>query len=206
MAQITTGLRAVLSSPRIYDLAQSIIGATHFRRGLARDYLQLGQGMSLLDIGCGTARILPHLSDGIRYVGVDLSSDYIDAARAEFGSRGEFHCIDVGKAVGEAFRNFDCVLATGLLHHLDDDEALAMLRTAHGALASDGRLITVDPCVLAGQSRIAAFLVSKDRGQNVRTPGGYLSLAQQVFPRATVHARDDLLHIPYNHAVLECSR
>ncbi len=206
MAQITTGIRSILSLPKIYDVVQDLIGARRFRDALVQDHLRIQSNQRLLDIGCGTARILPHLPTGIGYVGVDLSPHYIEAARSEFGARGEFQCVDVGAAPADAFRNFDAALATGLLHHLDDDEVLSMLHTARGALADHGRLVTVDPCFTDGQSRLAAFIIGKDRGQNVRTPAAYLALARTVFPKASVTIRTDLLRIPYSHAILECPR
>lgn len=206
MAQITSGLRAILSLPRMYDLVQDLVGAERLRRLLVRDHLRPNAGQRLLDIGCGTARILPHLPAEVHYVGVDLSPAYIDAARAQFAGRGEFHCVDVGQSTVRPFRDFDLALATGLLHHLDDHEVIAMLHTAREALAPGGRLTTIDPCFAPGQSRLAAFTIKRDRGQNVRTPDAYLQLARQVFPHAGVQVRNDLLRIPYNHAILECRR
>ena len=64
----------------------------------------------------------------------------------------------------------------------------------------------MDPCFAQDQSRVAAFIIRKDRGQNVRTAEAYLDLARTIFPQAVVHNRNDMLRIPYNHAVLECRR
>lgn len=206
MAQITSGFRAIFSSPVIYDLAQNAVGAGRSRARLARDHLGLHSGMRMLDIGCGTAAILARLPDGIDYVGVDLSEAYIESARHTFGDRGQFHCVDIGKAEPGAFENFDVVLANGLLHHLDDPHVTTMLHVARAALKSGGRLVTIDPCFDARQSRLARFTIAHDRGRNVRALEGYASLARDVFEDVRAQVRFDMLRIPYTHAILECRR
>lgn len=204
MAQVTSGLRAVFSAPRIYDLAQNAVGAGRSRARLVRDHLQLAAGARLLDIGCGTAAMLDHLPAGIEYVGVDLSAAYIEAARRNFGTRGEFHCADIAGVPPGTFGSFDAVVANGLLHHLDDEPARNMLRVARSALRPGGHLVTIDPCFDPAQSGIARFVIRHDRGRNVRTLDGYVALAREVFARVDARLRSDMLRIPYTHAVLEC--
>ena len=99
----------------------------------------------------------------------------------------------------------DIVFALGLLHHLDDETALNVMRLAHQALKPGGRLLTFDPCFDAGQNMMSRFLVSIDRGQNVRTMAGYESIASAVFesPRLEVRHR---AWIPYTHCFMECTR
>ena len=92
----------------------------------------------------------------------------------------------------------------GVLHHLDDAASSALFATAHGALSPGGKLVTVDPTFAAGQSRTARFVISRDRGQSVRSPDGYEALAHAVFPSIDVAIHDDFLRIPFTHAVLTC--
>lgn len=204
MAQITTGARAVFSAPWVYDLAQNLVGAERSRARLVRDHLRLPERARVLDIGCGTAAMLHHLPSGVDYVGVDLSEAYIAAARHDFGDRGRFHCGDIAGMTPGAFGSFDVVVANGLLHHLDDEPARTMLRVARAALRSSGHLVTIDPCFDPAQSRLARFVISHDRGRNVRTLDGYAALAREVFAQVQARLREDMLRIPYTHAVLEC--
>ncbi|MEO5625280.1 MAG: class I SAM-dependent methyltransferase [Dokdonella sp.] len=206
MAQITTGFRAIFSAPRIYDLAQDLVGAERSRAILVHDYLRPQPQQRILDIGCGTARILPHLPVTIDYTGVDLSQPYIDAAQRAYASRGHFYCVDIGLADPSTFGNFDLALAIGLLHHLDDDEARNMLAVAHNALKPGGRLVTIDGCFDERQSALARFTIGKDRGRNVRTTDGYANLARSIFDDVSTHVRFDMIRIPYTHAILECRR
>lgn len=94
MAQITSGLRSILSNPNVYDFLQNVLGAGKLRKELVRKYVRPYGGMKILDIGCGTGEILEYLP-AVDYLGVDLSETYIRSAVDPYGERGEFH---VGRA------------------------------------------------------------------------------------------------------------
>ena len=204
MAQITTGIRSILSSPIVYDVFQDIMGAKKVRLDLVQKHIQAVSGSRILDIGCGTARILDYLPD-VEYYGFDLSQRYIDEAVQRYGKRGNFHCAMLEKTAVENLAPFDVVVATGLLHHLDDEDAMKLLQLASSALKPGGRLVTNDPCYDSIQNPISRFLVSRDRGQNVRTPDEYSSLAKSVFPNTTTHIRH-WAFIPYTRCTMKCTK
>jgi SAM-dependent methyltransferase len=206
VAQVTTGLKAVLSVPIVYDLFQGMVGAGRFRRRVASEYVCVGSHRRVLDIGCGTGEFIRYLPDDVEYVGFDLSSDYIKVARTKYGNRGKFECADVSTYSAEREGLFDVVLAFGILHHLDDGEARALMQIAWANLAPNGRLITIDPTFVEGQSSIARAIISRDRGRNVRQPPAYLAFAEERFSSARVSVRNDLLLIPYSHCVVEGTR
>jgi cyclopropane fatty-acyl-phospholipid synthase-like methyltransferase len=181
-----------------------VIGAQRARTELANLYLRVRPGERILDIGCGPADILTYLPQ-VEYVGFDISPKYIEAARQRFSQRGEFHCQEVNATSLSQFQAFDVVNACGIVHHLDDAAAVHLFEIARAALKPTGRLVTFDGCYVPGQSRMARYLLSRDRGEYVRTEEQYVSLARQVFPRVSVHLRHDLLRIPYTHIILECS-
>lgn len=202
MSQVTTGIRSLLSSPGIYDFVQNLMGADTGRRILVRDHIRATDGDRLLDIGCGTARILDYLPK-VGYHGFDQSQEYIDAARRRYCDRGAFACAMVEQAVIDHLEPFDIVLAMGLLHHLDDAGAIGLVRLAHSALRDGGRIVTIDPCFTEGQAFVSRFLVRNDRGQSVRYPDGYVAIAKSVFGNvdASVQHR---AWVPYTHCIMEC--
>lgn len=206
MGQITTGARRLLSVPFFYDLFQDLVGASGIRVRWIRDFLRPFPGARVLDIGCGTAGILPYLPGYVDYTGFDMSPAYIEAARARHGRRGRFTCAraEVFEPQGGEGRPFDIAMAFGVLHHLDDGEARSMLRNARSALGAGGRLVTLDPAYVPGQDRLARFAVSRDRGRNVRSPEAYAALGEGVFPRVETTVLRGALRIPYDHAVLVC--
>ena len=92
MAQVTSGVRAILSHPAVYEAFQRIMGAKRGREWVVRDFIRPFPGMRILDLGCGPAEILSSLPTDVTYTGYDMSPEYIAAAKAKFGDRGTFHC------------------------------------------------------------------------------------------------------------------
>ncbi len=205
MAQITSGFRSIFSQPAIYNLAQRLVGAEKARRQLVNNFFPAMEGLRMLDIGCGTAEILQHLPDQMSYYGFDASKAYIAKAEQRFGSRGTFRAELVREAVLDNLEPFDLILAFGLLHHLDDNEAEALFKLAATALKSGGKLVTIDPAYVVDQHPLARWIISKDRGQNIRTPEAYSALASKHFQQIFTSVRHDLLYIPYSHTILECT-
>jgi SAM-dependent methyltransferase len=203
MSQITSGLRAALSLPTVYDFVQNLVGARRARLELSAHYLRPQPEDLMVDVGCGTGEMLEALPANIRYVGFDLSQRYIDSARARFGDRARFECLDVAQAGSLDIRGIDLALAFGLLHHLDDHEVRGLLCTLKGLLRPGGRVVTIDPTLTPGQHPIAAYVARRDRGRNVRAPEDYRALACSVFDDVESEVRHDLLRIPYSHCILQ---
>ena len=101
--------------------------------------------------------------------------------------------------------NFDIVLATAVLHHLNDDEAIQLFKIARSTLKPHGRLITLDGCYTQGQSWLKRFILSKDRGRYVRTEDQYCALASGIFPDIKISIHHNLTRIPYTHIIMECT-
>ncbi|MDQ6966931.1 MAG: class I SAM-dependent methyltransferase, partial [Mariprofundaceae bacterium] len=135
----------------------------------------------------------------------DASEAYIDEARRVFGHRGEFRAELVSEATLDGMAQHDVVLAFGLLHHLDDEDAASLFRLAAQALKPDGMLISMDPVFAPGQHPLAHWLISRDRGRSVRSPESYHALARTSFPLVNHHLRHDMLNIPYSHSIMQCT-
>jgi cyclopropane fatty-acyl-phospholipid synthase-like methyltransferase len=204
VAQITTGVRAVLSHPGIYNAFQTLMGARRGRKIFVREFVHAQPFMNVLDIGCGTGQILKYLPN-VNYWGFDVDETYINWARSSFGSNATFFCKQITLSDLDSLPSFDVVLATGLLHHLGDSAVADMLGIASAALKLGGRLVTVDPCLDPGQSRIARYLVLHDRGQNVRTRDGYAALISSVFPECRIEVRHRTW-LPYTRCYAVCTR
>lgn len=206
MAQTSSGIRSLLSSPYIYNQFQRIVGREKACKEFVREYLKIQPGNRILDIGCGTAEILKYFPKEVMYIGFDASEEYIEAARNKYKDRNvQFFAKNITNADIDDLGPVDLVIATGVLHHLNDKEALHLFSLGKSILKCDGRLITIDCCFLEKQRMLAKLIISYDRGQNTRTPCQYEELARNFFPRVKVHIRNDMILIPYDHVILECA-
>jgi ubiquinone/menaquinone biosynthesis C-methylase UbiE len=101
---------------------------------------------SLLDLGTGTGRMLEMFGPEIeRGLGIDLSLDMLQLARARIERAGLRHCsvrqgdiYDLALPAG----SFDVVIIHQVLHYLDD--GARAIREAARMLAPGGRLLVVD--------------------------------------------------------------
>jgi SAM-dependent methyltransferase len=206
VAQITWGVRRVLSAPAIYKTFQAMIGTAGSKTKLINEHIRVEDKHHVLDIGCGTGVLLDYLPSTINYVGFDSSKKYIDYAKKKYGDRGVFIHQEVDDRSLSQFEAFDRVVAIGILHHLDDQEATRLFTLAKKFLKPKiGQFHSIDPCFVVNQPVVSKFLIERDRGQNVRTPGEYESLAKNVFSNVRMSQRNDMLRIPYNHTILCCT-
>ena len=197
-------IQAMQDISALYSLFQRIIGGFVVRSIYAKEYVRPKVNDKILDIGCGPADILRYLPS-VEYLGFDMSQKYINSARKRFGNRGTFLCKKVSREAIDRISSFDIVLAYGIIHHLNDDEALQLFELSRSVLKPGGRLVTLDGCYVDEQSPVARYILSKDRGQYVRTKEGYLNLASKIFSDIKVNIRNDLLRIPYTIIIMECS-
>jgi hypothetical protein len=97
-------------------------------------------------------------------------------------------------------------MANGVMHHLNDREAVDLFKLAFAGLKKGGRMLTIDGCYTKNQHRLIRFILSKDRGKFVRNREEYVNLASKVFSGVKTELRDDMLNIPYNHLIIECTK
>jgi SAM-dependent methyltransferase len=198
------GIRGVLGAPQIYEAWSRLVGSEHGRSTLVRDHVRPWSGARVLDLGCGPGDLVRHLGD-VDYVGVDSSEEYIASARRSYG-QAEFRVGDA-TALDADLRDFDLVLAFGLIHHLDDRTAESVFKEARRVLAQAGRFVGVDPTILQERGPLLArLLIAFDRGDHVRTPEEYRRLAERNLKVISNSVRTDLLRVPYSQCILEAQQ
>lgn len=203
MSQVSTGLRSVLSSPKIYSAFQRLVGSPHARSVVVEEFLRPSRGERILDIGCGPGDILGLLPP-VDYMGFDPNPDYIDSAMRRHGEDGKFFAAGVQDVDPEQIGTFDRIMANGVLHHVDDAIARDLFELSARVVREGGRLVAMDPAYIDDQSAVARAIISRDRGQAVRTPDEYVALASQTFGNVTFTIRHDLFRIPYTLVILVC--
>jgi len=204
--QSNSGLLRWLSVPFFYNIFQGAVGGNALRRRIIQNHARARPGDKVIDIGCGPAQALQSFPN-VEYLGLDINPDYIAFARRRYGDKGTFVVGDTQSLKGDSrFKDADIVIAVSVLHHLDDEEAADCIRFAYDALKSGGRLICHDACWIPNQGALSRYIMSADRGRNIRTEQQYRELAAKVF--SNVHAWVDTkpMRIPYVTVLLECEK
>lgn len=202
MSEVSTGLRAILTNSTIYEALQNFMGASKSRRNFIDRYVKPKSNDRVLDIGCGPASLLPYLPGGVRYVGYDPSPAYIATAERKYRGRGQFFARIFTETELRGHKPFDIAIVSSVLHHLSEEEASNLFSLLSTALKPGGRVVTIDPAFVDGQSPIARMLISMDRGQNVRRPHEYTALAVPFFH--VTGSITNLARFPYTHWIMEC--
>lgn len=204
--QATNGFYALLNYPALYSLFQRIVGSRRKYLQYINDYIRPWENIRILDIGCGTADILTYLPEHVVYVGYDISSQYINYAKKKYGERAKFVNERVNAITLDKHESFDIVLADGLLHHLNDEEAKMLFQIGYAALNNEGFMLTVDPTFVEGQGTIDRYVTSMDRGRHVRSPQEYVKIAQQVYPHVDWNTMLFKMIVPLSGCILKCYR
>lgn len=206
--QNDSGLKRIFTLSWAYNLFQDLVGATNSRRWVAEHFWRAQPGQKVVDLGCGPATTVHFLPIGVKYVGFDVSDTYISSAKAKYASDSDKTFL-VGVAedfvdnLPPQMQNADLVIINGLLHHLDDNEALTALKLARKSLAPGGRLVCLEASFLISQSFFAKWILKQDRGQNVRTEPEWKALVSKVFDTFDTYILTGLLRIPYTLIVIE---
>lgn len=202
------GPKRILSRPAMYNLLQLFAGARMYRSRMVRDYIRPFEGCRILDIGCGTGEyveVLDRYCATYEYSGFDGEAGYIAHAQHRFADRLgiRFHHRILTEDESAEFKHFDIVLAMGVMHHMDDDLVLSLLRAAKTALSPGGRLITYDPGQFSDMNVIERFFLKQDRGRNIRFVWDYERLIEQTFPRYESYV-GCLAYYPSRNVMFEC--
>src|SRR3989338_3893906 len=196
-------LRSLLSFPQIFNFYLLLIGFNNLRRKFVNEFIKPFPGATILDIGCGTASILDFLPDNVSYTGFDMNQRYISYASKKY-LKAVFSCEEIKESLNTIPNHFDIVLASGVLHHLNDHEVENLFEKSRSSLKDGGYLMTHDPTYVENQSPITRFIISMDRGVHIRTPEEYLSLAKKYFKKVETTVFHDILRIPNTILFMKC--
>jgi ubiquinone/menaquinone biosynthesis C-methylase UbiE len=149
-----------------YDLMSRVMGITKVHRTLI-EQAELTDGDRVLEIGSGTGNLTLRVKrshPGVEVIGVD--PDPLALTRAQRKLNGESGIrFDHGYAqkLPYAGGEFDRVLSSLMLHHLDSDATTAALAEAFRVLRPGGRLhlVDVDPDATAHGGPLARYFARR---------------------------------------------
>lgn len=167
----------LLGHPFVYDRIRPLVVGGIDWAPLYRN-LAAGAEDIVLDVGCGTGIAHRYLTEFRAYFGFDTDPVAIEAAAARTaGARVHYECRAVTPEDVARIRPTRVILA-GLLHHLSDEDCLALLR-AFANVHSVQRIATSDVVYLPGKyvSNVLAYF---DRGKFVRQRAAFLDLPRRA--------------------------
>jgi len=201
MTQKTNKLYTILSSPIIYSIFQRIMKGDKIRKKILTSNIKK-KNPKVLDIGCGLGDSLEYLKNA-DYFGYDISREYINFAKKKYKSKGIFFCRNFTKKEIKKLPKFDYILLIGILHHLKNDQIFKLLQLTKKVLKKNGKLITLDPIFIKNQNFLAKFLISHDRGKNIKTKKEYLNLIK-IFFKKNLSKTYNQTWIPYTWFTMSC--
>jgi 2-polyprenyl-3-methyl-5-hydroxy-6-metoxy-1,4-benzoquinol methylase len=172
-----------LKKPILYNLIQLFFSHRKMKVLLTTELLA-SHKKRVLDIGCGTGQSIEFLPE-CKYTGFDISIEYLTAAKKTHGTSFNFVLSSIEEFNYEQHAPLDIVLLIGVLHHLNDQQIKSFYKTIKTYMNEDSFLLSVDPCFVKNQRKLARFLVSLDRGDYIRTIPEYQNLTQDYFVSTT---------------------
>ncbi len=165
----------ILGHPFVFEHVRPLaVGGVDMSHAYRR--LDLAADSVVIDIGCGTGDALKHLNGFESYLGIDTDPRAIAYAQERWKSRpnARFECRLCTLADLRDIAPTHVALI-GLLHHLDDREAIELLGMLHES-SRLVRAVTLDIVYLPGRP-YNNLLARFDRGRFCRTPEAYAELA-----------------------------
>lgn len=170
---------ALLSLPRIYDLSQRIAGSRQLLGRLRQIAHPLcTPGATVVDIGGGTGIYRKACPDNVRHMCFDPDPIMLTQYRAKHPGGIAVRCDGAKIALGDA--TVDLAFATCVLHHLADEEAVALIRECRRILKPGRHLIFAEP-LWAPSNAVGRILWRFDRGSHPRTSQTLKALIEENF-------------------------
>jgi 2-polyprenyl-3-methyl-5-hydroxy-6-metoxy-1,4-benzoquinol methylase len=167
----------------LWRLFQYCVGGTVDKRRLSM--MKYRGQKRVLEVGCSVGNISRAFQTvpEIEYTGIDIDPVVIDYARKAFSSLPGFRflCMDLCDFAASSDERFDYLLFAGVLHHVDDETCLRMLRAVWPLMADDGTLVIVDPVMPTSEdSWFMHWFLKLEQGEHVRRDADVRGLVRSV--------------------------
>ncbi len=175
----------ILGNPWVYEYVRPLAaGGLDYAHAYRR--LRCGPSAHVLDLGCGTGDALRYLDTYEAYLGIDTDERAIRYAASRWQGRAgtRFECRLCTPDDVRAFAPTHAALI-GLLHHLDDGDAVSMLKMLRESPRLE-RAVTLDTVYLR-RHPYNNLLTRLDRGRFGRSEPAYVALAERAGLRVVEH-------------------
>lgn len=137
---------------------------------IIRKFLDTKGTKSILDLGCGTGYLAPFFSKNF-YLGIDIDKNLIAYAKEHQKGYSFLHQ-DATKV--KLKKKFDIVLVVGVIHHLNDKDAVKFVNTIKSHLKSGGKVLIIEAIPpLISWNIPGQILRYMDKGAFIRSVNDY---------------------------------
>lgn len=121
------------------------------RADLFRDFLR-GEGLKVLEIGCGTGLFTAEIAKTPHHVtAIDISKELLEKARVRVTTDNVTFALENAYATSFSDMSYDAVIGSSCLHHLDLRKAL---KEFHRLLKPGGKIFFTEPNMLNPQNAL----------------------------------------------------
>ncbi len=179
-----SGIRKILSMGILYKTVQFVFSEKNSKKYILENIVEpAGKNCRILDLGCGPGNLVEFMPKDISYIGFDVNDNYIRTAQAANSDRDNTQFVLA--QTSEMFSNpdlpdnsVDVAIVHGVFHHVTDEIASEMLELGQKKLKKGGVMLTLEPLWYEGQSSFRKWLMSKDRGKNIKDEADWKSFYQ----------------------------
>ncbi|HBG48345.1 MAG TPA: hypothetical protein DDW90_02315 [Cyanobacteria bacterium UBA9971] len=156
--------------PFLWKIFQLTVGGTCVKRQLSTQFYN--NEKNILEVGCSLGNVSRAFVKfpNINFKGIDIDPVVIDYAKKDFKKykNFEFECQDIS-TLFESSEKYDYILLCGLLHHINDEEVVEMLRSVSKILNQNGKIVIVDILLPEiNDNLLYKMYVKLDKGHYIR--------------------------------------
>jgi 2-polyprenyl-3-methyl-5-hydroxy-6-metoxy-1,4-benzoquinol methylase len=165
--------------PQIWKWFQYLIGGTIDKRKLCTLHFP-GAG-NVIEVGCSLGNIAWAFTQyaELTYTGIDIDPIAIKRARRDFRQHPNFSfvCEELQAFSLDNQNGFDYVLFAGILHHVNDEECLRLLKSAVSLMAQKAKLVVVEPILPTEEDNwFIHWFLNLEQGEYVRSHQSMLKI------------------------------
>ena len=193
-----------------YDFFQSAVGSTSYIHKILRKTFSDPEIRNVIDLGCGTGSKTPFLNSRMKYLGVDISEEYISRANSRKSDADRTYVVSDLTVPGwlkpNDFQDPPIVLAMGIFHHLNDEQMASLFQQLQTNIPAGSKITSLDPTITSKTSKTAAFLAKQDRGKFLRTPDELANLLDNFGFSVDIQEHRNQLRIPYDTLLMNSTK
>ena len=177
----------------VYRPFQKLIRKKHVYENLNK-YIDEKKIKIVYDIGCADSLFLKYNTNPIIYYGFDINPGFIQKSKEIYNNNTKFNfeCSSAAKIASLKFEQNSIVLMCGLIHHLNDNDALSLISNIN---SQNVQAFAIDPLRKNGQGFLNRLLISIDRGDYIRNENQY----KNIFQGFDVIHKNNFLRFKFDH-------